>query len=494
MAARRALTLAVLLAFGMEVGTVWSPLAARAATTTQVTQRYSLTATLDLAAGTLNATETLRLTNRAGITIDHINLSVIPRALGYLTLGQPVTVNGVEASTAWTTTTNLRVSLGEGLRPDDTALIDIPFVLTVGSSRGAFTARVSRDNGVFSFGEWFPILSREHDSYGVGDPQVSYTAVSIRLDLRTTSPLARDAVACPGLVSAPASSGTRWVCEAEDVRDFSFVVNPRFHLTTRTVDDTIVRVYTETVSGQVTADKAVVALIGLERAYGAYPWTDLVLAEVGASGGFSMEYPRAIHLTRSKVTDTYVIYHEVTHQWFYAQLGNDQMQEPWLDEGFADFSARWLMGIGEKQCSRRDVDSPVFAWDAELISGGDWQSCDGYFHAIFYKSTEFLNAVRARMGEAEFFAALRQFVADRRHGVITTTQLLDHLEAWSAVDLLPLYQAYFGAYDQAAAPIHRPHQRTLCRWVDCLGDGPMTSACGAGQPRCLPRRADVQEP
>ena len=473
MPVRRILTLALLLAFGMEFGRAWAPPTASAATTTKVTQRYSITATLDVASGELDAIETLRLTNRSGIAIDHINLSVIPRALGYLTLDQPITVDGDEASAEWTTTTNLRVSLAEMLRPNDTAVLDIPFRLAVGSSRGAFTARLSRDNGVLSFGEWFPILSREHDSYGVGDPQVSYTAESIRLDLRTTTPLARDAVACPGLVSAPETTGTRWVCEADDVRDFSFVVNPRFHLTTRVVDETTLRVYTETVSGEVTADKAVQALIGLNQAYGTYPWPDLVLAEVGASGGFSMEYPRSIHLTRSKVTDTYLIYHEVAHQWFYAQIGNDQQREPWLDEGFADFSTRWLMGIGENQCSTRDVDSPVFAWDAELISGGDWQSCDGYFHAIFYKSTEFLNAIRARMGDAEFFAAIRAFIEEHRHGVVTTYRLLDHLEDWNTADLLPLYQAYLRAYDPGVAPVHRPYRPALCRTIDCRDDRPI---------------------
>jgi Peptidase family M1 domain len=469
MPTRRVLTLALLLALGIESGAAWAPPAASAATTTKVSQSYSITATLDVGSGELDAIETLRLTNRSGIAIDHINLSVIPRALGYLTLDEPITVDGADAQIEWTTSTNLRVSLGDALRPNDTVVLDIPFRLTVGSSRGAFTARLSRDNGVLSFGEWFPILSREHDSYGVGDPQVSFNAESIRLDLRTTAPLARDAVACAGLVSAPESSGTRWVCETNDVRDFSFVVNPRFHLTTRVVDGTTLRVYTETVSGAVTADKAVQALVGLNEAYGKYPWPDLVVAEVGASGGYSMEYPRSIHMTRSKVTDTYVIYHEVAHQWFYAQIGNDQQREPWLDEGFADFSARWLMGIGENQCSARDVDSPVFAWDAEPISGGDWQSCDGYFHAIFYKSTEFLNAIRARMGDAEFFTAIRAFVEEHRYGVVTTYRLLNHLEDWNSADLLPLYRTYLRAYDPGVAPVHRPRPG-LCLSTDCRRD------------------------
>jgi hypothetical protein len=411
-------------------------------TTTQVVQRYAISATLDVGAGALDAVETLTVTNQAGLAIDHLNLSVLPRAFGYVTLGDSLTVDGEPARAAWTTGTNLRLDLGRRLRPGETAVIELPFRLVVGSSGGAFTARLSRDRGVLSFGQWFPILSIEHDSYAVGDPQLTFNAEQIRLDLTTTSPLPRDAVACPGLVEAPNGSGTRWTCRLENARDFSFVVNPRFRLTTRTVGAVTMRVYTESVSGTLTADRAAAALARLNELYGAYPWSDLVLAEVGADGGFSMEYPAAIHLTRSKVTDAYVINHEVAHQWFYAQVGSDQMREPWLDEGLADFTARYLMGIGENQCSGRAIDSAVFDWPAGATRGGDWQSCDGYFHTVFYKSTEFLNAVRAAMGDAAFFAAVRGYVAEHRYGVVTTATLLERLQAGTDADLEPLFARY----------------------------------------------------
>ena len=425
-----------------------------AGTTTNLAQTYEIAATLDVGAATLDAVETLRLRNRAAVPIDHVNLSVISRALGYLALDEPVTVDGAEAETSWTTGTNLRVELGERLAPGQETEIVIAFRLAVETSAPPFTARLSVADGVLSFGHWFPIVSREHDVYGIGDSQVSFTADRIRLDLTTTAPLPRDAVACPGLLTAPDARGTEWSCEVEQVRDFSFVVNPEFRLTTRTIGSTELRVYTETVTGDVTADKALTAFIGMEEAFGEYPWPDLVLAEVGTGDGYSMEYPRAIHLTRSKVTDSYVIYHEVAHQWFYAQVGNDQMQEPWLDEGFADFSARYLMLIGENQCSGRDVDSSVFAWTAGPISGGDWTSCDGYFHSVFYKGAEFLNAVRAAMGDDAFFAAMREFVDRHRHSVVSTRRLLEHLRSRTDADLLPIFRAYLSAYD--AAPPDAP--------------------------------------
>ena len=417
-----------------------------AGTTRSLGQTYLIEATLDVATGRLDAMQTLTITNRATRTIDHVNLSVVPRALGYLELTGPVTVDRDPVEAAWTTTINLRVPLGD-LEAGASVEVGVPFALNVGSSPAAFSARVSRDGGVLSFGQWFPIVSTEHEIYGLGDPQISFTADRIRLDLTTTTPLPRDAVACPGLASAPEAAGTSWSCDVELVRDFSFVVNPAFVVTERAVGGVDVRVYAQTVDGAATADLAATALTTLAEAFGPYPWPDLILAEVGVGGGFSMEYPRQIHLTRDKVADPYVIAHEVGHQWFYAQVGNDQQLEPWLDEAFADFTARHVLGIGTEHCSTRPVDSPVFAWPADAVTGGDWSSCDGYFETVFYQGTEFLTAVRTAMGDAAFFDAMRAWVDERRHGFVTGRQLLRHLQASTDADLEPIYRTYLADLD-----------------------------------------------
>ena len=451
----RVLALSALLA----LGPVLSPSPGGAASAPpRLSQRYAISATLDVNAGRLDAVEELELTNRSARAMDHVDLTVIPRALGYLTMDDPITVDGEAVTTEWTTSVNLRVPL-ENLERGETASIRIPFRLDVARSPDAFTARTSRENGVLSFGQWFPIVSIEHEVYGLGDPQISFTAEAIRLELETTTPLGRDAVACPGLLEAPAATGTAWVCESTDVRDFAFAVNPRFRLTERTVDDIRLRVYTETVGGAVTADLAADALVGMEEAYGAYPWDDLVLAEIGSGGGFSMEYPRIIHLTRDKVADPYVVYHEVAHQWFYGLLGNDQQREPWLDEGFADFSVRYLMGIGENQCSTRPVNSEVFDWAADTTTGGDWTSCDGYFHAVFYQGTEFLNAIRGVMGDEAFFGAMRRWVTGNRFGFTTGDRLLGHLAASTDANLTPIFDAYLADYQVVAPRVRQSSPR-----------------------------------
>jgi len=409
-----------------------------------IEQRYTIVATLDVGTGRLEAVETIELTNRSARPMPYLDLTVVPRALGYLEMSKMVELDGVAVEGAWTTSINLRVPVE--LEPGASATLRVPFALTVGSSPDAFSARTSRDAGVLSFGQWFPIVSVEHEIYGLGDPQISFTADAIRLELTTTTSLPAVAVACPGLVEAPADAGTRWICEPELVRDLGFVVNPGFRLTERVVDGILVRVYTETVGGDATADLAVAALTGMAERFGPYPWPDLVLAEVGAGGGFSMEYPRMIHLTRGKVADPYVVHHEVAHQWFYGQIGNDQQREPWLDEGLSDFSARLLMGVGENQCSSRPVNAEVFAWPADAVTGGDWTSCDGYFHAVFYRGTEFLTAVRTAMGDDAFFSAMRVWVERNRHGFVTADRLLGHLVAATDADLGPIFDAFLVDY------------------------------------------------
>ena len=435
---RASAALSVLL---LALGTALPSAASAVTEPPRLDQTYVISGTLDVAAGRLDAVEELEITNRSASTIDHVDLSAVPRALGYFTLGD-VTVDGEPAAMEWTTGINLRVEL-DGLRRGESARLRLAFRLDVSRSPDAFAARTSSDNGVLSFGQWFPIVSIEHDAYGIGDPQISFTAEAIRLELTTTTELPVDAVACPGLTEG---GTTTWTCESENVRDFSFVVNPRFHLTRRDAGGVDIRVYTETGDGALTADLARHAVIGMSDTFGAYPWPDLVLAEIGSGGGFSMEYPRMIHLTRDKVADPYVVFHEVAHQWFYGQLGNDQQREPWLDEGFADFSARYLMGIGENQCSTRPVNSEVFAWTADATTGGDWTSCDGYFHAVFYRGTEFLNAVRAAMGEDSFYGAIRGWVQRNRFGFATGDRLLGRLQAATDTDLSPIFDAYLADY------------------------------------------------
>ena len=92
--------------------------------------------------------------------------------------------------------------------------------------------------------------------------------------------------------------------------------------------------------------------------------------------------------------------------------------------------------------STRPVDSEVFDWPAGAVTGGDWTSCDGYFHSVFYRGTEMLNLVRGAMGDEAFFDAMRSWVTRNRYGFVTADRLLGHLQAATSVNLRPIFAGY----------------------------------------------------
>ena len=69
-------------------------------------------------------------------------------------------------------------------------------------------------------------------------------------------------------------------------------------------------------------------------AFGAYPYEelDVVITTFDNFGG--MEYPQLI----MTISTPLVVAHEIAHQWWYGIVGNDEFEDPWIDEGFAQWS------------------------------------------------------------------------------------------------------------------------------------------------------------
>ncbi|MBK6685056.1 MAG: M1 family metallopeptidase [Deltaproteobacteria bacterium] len=83
------------------------------------------------------------------------------------------------------------------------------------------------------------------------------------------------------------------------------------------------------------------------RRYGAYPYPNLTVIDGprGAGGAMGMEYPTFIAggvgwpSPESGPSPEQVALHELAHQWWYGLVGNNEVEEAWLDEGFTTYSA-----------------------------------------------------------------------------------------------------------------------------------------------------------
>jgi hypothetical protein len=397
-------------------------------------QRYHFSAMLDYEAGVLDVVQTLEWTNTAAMPARSINLSVIPAHVGAFGLTDVVTVDGVAADAEFAVhSTNFVITFPQPVPPTATAEISIPFSLVVGPNEGAFGGRLASLDGVMQFGQWFPIWSTAHGFHEVGDPQISWNADRMTLDLRSRTEIGVSAVAASGALQ-PGAAADHWIFVAANVRDFAFSVYPGYRLShgEASCDEQRTRVtaYAKDGSPGLMLEHGLRAMESYNSWYGCYAYDTLVIAEAG-SPDFSMEFPSMVFIGAKHVDRPEIIYHEVAHQWWYAMVGNDQLEEPWLDEAFAEHSARLVDGNPTEYCGEGRVGSTVYEFT-------EWSDC-AYVDAIYNEGSAFLESIHERMGDAAFFAAMQSIVTTYRHGMATTGGVLEILQGETDLTLEDLF-------------------------------------------------------
>ncbi|MEZ4636162.1 MAG: M1 family aminopeptidase [Caldilineaceae bacterium] len=149
------------------------------------------------------------------------------------------------------------------------------------------------------------------------------------------------------------------------------------------------------------------------------------------------------------------VVHEVAHQWWYNLIGNDQPDDPWLDESLANYSYylyfeeigwtemtaaimnndfRYRYQAAQNLGIDRPVGGPVSAFDAS-----------NYINIVYSKGPLFFHAVRDRMGDEAFFAALRDYADTHRYGVVYAADLMDAFARHTDQALDDLYAFWIGS-------------------------------------------------
>ncbi len=144
---------------------------------------------------------------------------------------------------------------------------------------------------------------------------------------------------------------------AEDVHDFAWAIDPRFHVVEESVDGTQVRVLLQPLHRHQAERHLAAVRVALHyyRAHlGAYPYPMLTVVDPGpgASGAGGMEYPTLITVGTAwwipaclHVPEVIAI-HEVGHQYWYGMVANNEAAEAWLDEGVNSYFEARIMESG----------------------------------------------------------------------------------------------------------------------------------------------------
>jgi len=142
------------------------------------------------------------------------------------------------------------------------------------------------------------------------------------------------------------------------------------------------------------------------------------------------------------------VVHEVAHQWFYGLIGNDQLNEPWLDEAAATYAeALYYEGTGASGSAtgmlselRSRVQSSADPTVPIGLSVGSYTSTEAYSTIVYLKGALFFEALRNQIGDEAFFNFLHSYFSKYRYGFATEADFQTSAEAACGCRLDQLFE------------------------------------------------------
>ncbi len=114
-----------------------------------------------------------------------------------------------------------------------------------------------------------------------------------------------------------------------------------------------------------------------------------------------------------------IVSHEMAHQWFYAAVGNDPTEEPWLDESLATFASNVFLSLAvSDDVARAERAQWATAYQQALLSAPDLRVASplyafpdsGTYSAFAYSGgAHELDALRQALGDDAFFRGLADY-------------------------------------------------------------------------------------
>ncbi|MBG0788789.1 MAG: hypothetical protein H0S79_27175, partial [Anaerolineaceae bacterium] len=191
-----------------------------------------------------------------------------------------------------------------------------------------------------------------------------------------------------------------------------------------------------------------------ENLYGNNPREYMAIIEADLNDG--MEYDGAFLLSQdyfASADDTpqnyfeLLIVHETAHQWFYAQIANDQANEPWLDEALATYSELLYLEntypeLVEWWWNYRVYTYQPTGWvDSTIYRYAGFRP---YVNAVYLRGVQFLDDLRQQIGDEAFFAVLRAYATPEEIDTLRTAQdFFDLIAQFSGEDISNLVDRYF---------------------------------------------------
>jgi aminopeptidase N len=238
-----------------------------------------------------------------------------------------------------------------------------------------------------------------------------------------------------------------YTMSAMNTRDFALVLSDQYNVKTEQVNGKTLSYYyhndkTPTESFAVAKE----SFAYYEKTFGEYPYETYAIAQTGFCMG-GMEYPALVMVsdTLKKEELARVIAHETAHQWWYAVVGSDQIENAWQDEGLAEYSTVTFFENYEKYgFTREDIvtqsikeyrsyydvyGSVLGRTDTRMTRHLKEYISDYEYRCISYdKSLVMFDTLRKSVGDKKFFSSLKKYYADNAFKIAKPETLIGSFE------------------------------------------------------------------
>lgn len=339
----------------------------------------------------------------------------------------------------------------------------------------AFTVQLKRDStsnytlfgwdrSILSLPGFYPTLAVQQAGNWVLDQpprhgDVLFNEVALyQLDLRLPAELVVVASGVTlNVIDNPDGSRT-WQITGGPLRDMTVIAGPFQAVSESAANATVTSYY---LPGHESAGRAVLAhaaasLRLYSDIYGPYPYTefDVVEAPLNVRG---MEYSGLVLIGEDLYQEqrefmTFLVAHEVAHQWWYSLIGSNPYEHPWLDEGLTEYSAfDYYRGVfGQSEAERLLTGRWFIAFDAAVNGGIDGQvnrpaatfDPASYELLVYAKAALFFHALRQQLGEEMYRQVLQTYFAENRYRIVTPQTFLATAGRVSGQNLNPLAEKW----------------------------------------------------
>jgi hypothetical protein len=307
-----------------------------------------------------------------------------------------------------------------------------------------------------SFGNWFPILAVYDDEGWNVDPYFpygeSFYSLNSKFDVTVTTDKSQVIAATGTKVAKTVAKGNKAThrYKASNVRDFAMEMNPNYKVISTNVDGIKVNVYYSEKHSKYAAallESGKDSLKLFNKKFGKYAWPELdIVSMEGWFGG--MEYPQLvmISLPGERPLDWVksVNAHEIGHQWFYGMIGNNEYDEPWLDESFASFAAALYDGeLGQLTTEpHKDPYYHLSSQIAAFTARADQDGISAYYSMIYGYGSRTINDLRKELGDKVFYKAMQYYFKNKKFGITTTKDFISDMEKASNRDLSAFFREH----------------------------------------------------